>query len=121
VPFLSFMVHRKSAPKAPRDHPPLDPAAEPQQDEAVKPEGETSSVKKTKRARRGSRDSSTVDSPRKRSKKPEYLVDRNVQGDPIDGQGGTPREHKRVIPLTGKLREAVLATHKSGVELKKLK
>ncbi|KAF4741237.1 hypothetical protein FOZ63_018728, partial [Perkinsus olseni] len=99
-----FMVHRKSAPKAPRDHPPLDPAAEPQQDEAVKPEGETSSVKKTKRARRGSRDSSTVDSPRKRSKK-----------------GGTPREHKRVIPLTGKLREAVLATHKSGVELKKLK
>ncbi|KAF4673529.1 hypothetical protein FOL46_007019 [Perkinsus olseni] len=116
------MVHRKSAPKAPRDHQPLDPAAEPQQDEVVRPEGETSSVKKTKRARRGSRDSSTIDSPRKRSKKePEYLVDRNVQGDPIDGQGGTSREHKRVIPLTGKLREAVLATHKSGVELKKLK
>lgn len=37
-----------------------------------------------------------------------------------ESQGAFP-EHRRVIPLTEELREAILAAHSSGVVLKKLK
>lgn len=63
------MVHRKATPKARRERVSMDTTTPPQQQhEVANADEETSAVKtKTKKgSRRGSRDSSTIDSPRRK-------------------------------------------------------
>ncbi|EER08137.1 hypothetical protein Pmar_PMAR014901 [Perkinsus marinus ATCC 50983] len=116
------MVHRKATPKARRERVSMDTTTPPpqQQHEVANADEETSAIKtKTKKgSRRGSRDSSTIDSPRRKETK--HSAGGKAKRSKTESQGAFP-EHRRVIPLTEELREAILAAHSSGVVLKKLK